>query len=346
MVSFIWNQQYNGVSDFEVELMYTSENIGYCSLGNYIWTNQTDDRLMIIEEITLKANDDSFPTLLIKGRSLETILGFRVIQANSIVSGNVQTIIKNLINDNIIDPDDTKRKISNFVFDEDTDDAVLTTLEIDKTEIKLGANLLTDVLVPICQQTGIGFEMYVPDDNNFHIRLYNGANRSYSQETNPWVVLSSTYDNLTDSSFLIKSTPYRNYTIVAGEEVDGNKTLTSAYIGEEPEGMYRREMYTDSSGISQTIDDVKMSNADYLEVLQSSGIEQLNKNKIIQLFDGTLIGDGELEFKKDYNLGDIVQAENEFGGYFESRISEIIYALDRNGFRIYPGFTKIEESED
>ena len=340
--SFIWNQRYNEISEMELELLYTEDNIAKCSLGNYIWTTETGNTLMLIEEIELNNSDVDYTTIIVKGRSLEAILSYRMMMVTKNVVGNVQNIIKSLIEENFTEPTNEARTISNFIFVESEDPDIIAK-EITETQLKMGDDLLTTIS-KICQQVGIGYIITFSDAGGIFFQLYNGINRSYDQSILPWVTLSPEYDNIEDTSFFISSKDYKNYTFIAGETKNDVTKYQEAYNGDsEPTGMYRREIYTNASKVKQTVDDVTVSDAEYLEMLKVEGLKKLYDTKVKELFDGSLIGEGEFEYGKDFYLGDIIQAVTAFGNAYKVRVKEVIYAIDGQGYKKYPGLEKIEE---
>jgi len=60
-------------------------------------------------------------------------------------------------------------------------------------------------------------------------------------------------------------------------------------------------------------------------------------------FTGEIITGLSYEYKKDYNLGDIINIVNEYGISINARISEILENQDENGYTMEPTFENIEE---
>src|SRR5699024_5869815 len=61
-------------------------------------------------------------------------------------------------------------------------------------------------------------------------------------------------------------------------------------------------------------------------------------------FEGELDISATYTYDEDYSLGDIVQAENEFGNEARCRITEFIRSQDTNGTDFYPTFETTEQS--
>lgn len=72
--------------------------------------------------------------------------------------------------------------------------------------------------------------------------------------------------------------------------------------------------------------------------LLNRGAEKLAEHGRVVTFDGSVIPDVTFVYKTDYNLGDIVTVENQFGITAPARIVEIVEVLDENGYSIEPTF--------
>ena len=113
--SAIWTERYIGYGDFEIYMPLNSDILAYAQLDYYVRIGGSD-RLMIIETIELDSEFVDGPRIKISGRSLESILDRRIIWDQTIVKGDVQDVIKKLINENVINPSIASRKIANFYF--------------------------------------------------------------------------------------------------------------------------------------------------------------------------------------------------------------------------------------
>ena len=83
-----------------------------------------------------------------------------------------------------------------------------------------------------------------------------------------------------------------------------------------------------------------------MQMLKDYGKEQLAATQYNESFEGSVIPDGLYDFGVDYFLGDLVQIENENGISAVTRITEIIYSEDENGWALTPTFSSWTESED
>lgn len=89
-------------------------------------------------------------------------------------------------------------------------------------------------------------------------------------------------------------------------------------------------------------DNVTIANLLYDTYLLNKGYEEIAKNGILKSFNGNVEPSMTFEYKKDYDLGDLVMAENEYGIRAKTRVVETIETFDENGYSIEPKFEFME----
>jgi len=337
-ISMIWTDRYMVCGDFELVVPVTSNALVYASHGNYVWAKGSD-RMMIIEQTEITTDVENGSTLKITGRSLESLLDRRIVWKQITLSGKIQTVIKRLITDAFITPDLSARAVSNFIF-VDSDDAYIDSCEMEEAQY-LGDSLY-DVVCDICSVFNVGFKIiYDFDNGNFEFELYYGADRSYNQDTNPWVVFSPEFDNIISSDFVENSAQYKNVNLVAGEDSDDhNKLFVYVNDGSDVTGLERREMFTDGSSKQRSYDETTLTDEQYTEVLRSYGLEELYlpEHRLGQTFDGEMNTTRGFSYGVDFMIGDVVQMENEYGQGDAARVTEFIMSQDSSGVKMYPSF--------
>jgi len=330
--SLIWTERYCGYGDFEIYTQATSEFLDCLREDYYIWLSESN-HLMLIESLVIKSDVEKGNCLLVSGRSIESIVDRRIIWTQTVLTGNLQNGIKKLLDENIMSPIVTDRAISNFIFEVSTD-PIITSLTVDAQFIR-GINLY-DAVQKLCSANNIGFKLTLSESNQFIFKLYAGADRSYDQLPNPYVVFSPKFDNLTNSNYEESQKTMKTITVVDGEgDIDVRK---STVVGSGTD-LSRREMYTDASGLTQTVDDVLLSDADYLAQLTQKGTEDLNDNSLIRNFDGEADTLGMYKYGIDFFMGDIVQIASDYGLTSKSRVTELIRSQNTTGITAYPTFT-------
>lgn len=330
--SVIWNNQYSGKSDLELIVPATEDNLELLKIGNMLVrdfdVSTTLTNVMIIESRTIEVKEDNGYMLTVRGSGLKSIVGRRIIwdQLNY-ENETVENIIRDVLTTNIISPEDTERKIDNFVLAQPKGFEETATLQLAYENI---ANWLVD----FCTQYNLGWEVYI-QEGNFIFQLYKGTDRSYNSD-NP-VVFSPSYDNLYSSTYNNNFENYSNVALIGGEG-EGIEKKT-AVIGTAT-GLERYEGFIDGSSVSSNTG--LISAEQYKEMLENYGNEQIKENQKTETFEGAIDPNGMYKLNKNYFLGDIVQVDNNKGITATPRITEIIYSEDSNGVSIVPTFTEWE----
>lgn len=337
--SFIWTERYNSAGDFEILLPANLPVREFLVRKNYIYRKGTKT-LMEIEDIEIDQNVEDGDHMIITGRSLEAILDRRIVWGKRIFYGSLQNAIRSLLLESVINPTNPSRKIPNFTFKLSNDPAI-TNLTI-YAEL-LGDNLY-DVICSWCSERNIGFRILPQGEGGFEFSLYAGKDRSYDQDSLPWVVFSPKYDNFLSSNYfeserLLKTDAYvraeetryettddgesYSYTIVREEAVSGET--------EEKIGLDRREMYVD---VGRYSDD-----GDVISQMQQDGKEALSETNTTKTFEGEIDASIQYIYGEDFFIGDVVQVVNAYGKEASSRIVEIVYSHDETGERVTPTFS-------
>lgn len=332
--SFIWTDRYRQPGDFELYMSMMLSVLQYIRQDYYIW-NRDSEHVMIIEKIRIDSDVEDGNHITVIGRSLESILDRRIVWGQQVIRGNLQNGIKTLLNSCIIEPSNSNRKISNFIFKESTDPAI-TSLTIDAQYT--GDNLLT-VIEKICAERDIGFKVTLNDNKQFVFELYAGVNRSYDQTSNPYVVFSPKFENIINSNYIESKSALKTITLIGGEGEGSARKYTTVGGGS---GLNRREIFTDARDISSDAGDgVTLTDAEYTAQLQQRGREKLSENTDVTSFEGQVETTIMFKYGEDFFNGDIVQITNEYGHETKARILEIVMSENEEGTSVYPTFATI-----
>lgn len=336
--SLIWTDRYFEYGDFELYLPMQIHLLYSLQKDNYLYIKESE-HLMIIEDFEITTDAEIGSRLAVSGRSLESILERRIVWGQKTYSGTIHAVIKKMITDAIISPSIAARKISNFKFQDSSDEAVNGT----DIEVQFTGDNLYEAISLLCQTVRAGFKITLDSDNNFVFSLYSGQDRSYEQDTNPYVVFSPSFENIIDSRYLETNSNYRNVTLVAGEgEGSSRKTVT---VG-KASGLSRREVFTDARDISSQTDDGTLTAKQYNSQLTARGNENLEEYTASTEFEGKAETTRMFQYGKDFFMGDIVQIANEFGMEGRAYITSIIRSQSEEGLEIYPTFETINTEEE
>lgn len=334
--SLIWTDRYFEYGDFELYTPIQLDLLSFLQQDNFLWLKGSE-HLMIIEKLEVVCDLENGDRLIVTGRSLESILNRRILWDQTILSGNFQECIQTLINDSIISPSIPERAIPNFIFKESTDPAI-TELTLD-VQISRGGNLY-EIIQILCFEKNVGFKITLSKEDQFIFELYMGADHSFDQLENPFVIFSPEFDNLINSNYSETKTNYKTITLVEGERKEGfpRKEVT---VG-EGSALSRRELYTDASNIYQVVDEVMLTDEEYIVQLEQRGAEVLSTFSFERSFDGAIDTSTAFKYGEDFFLGDIVQIVNEYGIEGKARIVEIIRSQDLSGLTVYPTYIAVD----
>ena len=325
--SMIWVDRYQEAGDFELYVPASAKMINLLRIDYYIWFNDSD-HTMIIEDIELSSDAEQGNFIIVTGRSLESILSRRIVWKQTNLKDNFQDAIEKLLNDNIINPEVSGRKIENFKFDR-TDDEYICNLKIDTQYT--GDNIY-DVITTNCEENNIGFK--------FVFSLYKGLDRSYGQFDNPYVSFSPQLENIINSNFYTSKANLKTVTLVSGEG-EGTSRKTTVVGGGS--GLERRELFSDARDISSDTETGTLSDTEYLTLLKSRGLKNLAEYTTKEAFEGEVNTTNLFKYGVDFFIGDVVQIANEYGNEGVAYISEIIYSISDDGITVYPTFKVISK---
>lgn len=359
--SAIWTVRYDEAGDFEIYTPVRLDYIQVMQIGNYLW-NRDSDRLMVIETVEIETDSEEGPQLIITGRSLESILDRRIVTSSQNFSGNLQSVLFAIIQNEVISSDET-RQIPGFSLKANSDSRI-TSISISELSIR-GENVY-DVVCSLCQANKVGWRILPKGTGGFEFELYVGTDRSYAQSVNPYVTFSPSFENLLNSNYIKSFKSYKNSIYAVGtyqkEVILQNKYKddNGEWIVEEqttyeeaevvtwqysetatPSGLARREMFIDNGGVNDGEQGGEY--ATWNAVNKEKAIAELGEHQTTTAFEGELEATRQYIYGEDFNIGDIVQVENEFGITGTVYISEIVFSQDVNGITITPTFTSTED---
>lgn len=372
--SFIWTDRYNTPGDFEIYMPVERSPLEFIKRDHYLWI-RSSDRLQVLEDITITTDAEDGDHITVTGRTLESILDRRVVFTRTIIKGSLQDGIKKLLDENAISPSDANRQIPNlrFVYN---DDPRITKLTMNGNY--LGESLL-EIIESLCQANDLGFKIvYNEEEATFDFSLYFGEDRSYAQETNPWVVFSAAYDNLVGSNYFESYANLKTAAVIAGSE-DDEKGQEIVDVDGKPKmtGIDRREMFVYASDIErpetevneesirermekrnksedeiQAAIDAAIAQAEaqdretFRAQLEQRGQEELASTYITETFEGEIEAVRQYVYGRDFEIGDVVQVRNRYGKEASSRITEVVRSHDLNGETLTPTFTTLIGSDN
>ena len=310
--SLIWAKRYNSKGALDLQLMPSQ----IFKKGYYLQRSD-DNSLMKITALEYKNNE-----LIVGAEDCQCLLYQRIIWKTIVFSGTVEDFIRQIINDNIINPTNEKRKIANFFMTERK--GFEDTIEAQTDYENVG-----EKIEELCKTYDYGFKV-IYEDGNFYFDLYkSGACQC---------VFSPEYENLGDTSFKTDNAEFSNVCLVGGEGDGVARRLEGVYsTTEEPAGQERFEMFLDESSLSIEQED-PIGEEIYRKQLQNEGLQEL-KNITTDEFEGDVVL-ATYKYKTDYNLGDTVYVKDKYGNSGYQRIREVTETWDVNGYSLEISFNE------
>lgn len=348
-----WADRSRKVGDFELILPADSSFLKDIKPGMYFRIPYSE-KYMIVEKTVMETSVTEGDRVTVSGRSLESILDRRIVLPQVNTGTDFKTAIEKILNANIVNPSNAKRKIANFSL---LDTSKWQTTSIEKTEVY--KDVVLDVIENMCDRYDFEYEVVPQGTGAFGFRVYKGVDHSWDQTTNPFVVFSPEYDNLVSTNYISSTSGYKNACYVTYEVnrtiSDGNEgsvTINSKnYILAEDSnasGLNRREFAVESEAESPDMskaDPTAMS--EYIAAMREQGFNAIQEAKEIEAMDGEIDYNTQFVYGRDFKLGDIVQVENEYGVSSKCRISELLISEDSSGLTRVPTFEfiKLKEAE-
>lgn len=238
-----WEEKFADAGNFELWCPLTDVNVELLQEDNLIWIG--GESAGVIEYKELSTDDSGVQTIHIQGRLAESYLDYRTIYPTVSVSGKTSNTLRTLVNNNLINPEDSDRKIPNIELATDQEE-----FGESASYQKTGDSVLTESS-RLCDANNLGFRLqFLPREYKFVFRVYEGTDRTLDQaEVNP-VLFSSELDDILESNYSHNKSELRNLAYVAGEDSGENRKVQP--VG-SASGLSRRELYVDARDIQSEV---------------------------------------------------------------------------------------------
>lgn len=321
----IWHRVYTTAGDFEIHANADELSLNLLQT-QFLVTKQDSIEFGIIEKVVIEQTEEG-EFMIASGRFGSSILGRRIIFEETTLNTTVELAMRNLVNQCAISSSNPSRNISNLELG--SLNGFTETISLQVTY----KNLLK-TLSELSEVSGIGFRCrFDPGLKKIIFETFKALDRSALQSTNPRCLFSTEFETLLSSSYEKSEEGKINVALVGGEGQGEDRKLV---IVGSASGLDRREVFVNAK--DQRKDELTLS--EYEALLANKG--QITLSDQTEHFEGEVIPGGNLRYKIDYDLGDIVTIENtKWGKQIHVQITEITEVFDQNGIQIIPGFGKI-----
>ena len=319
---------------------------------NMIIVNKKDDKILLIDKV-VTTTDKNSKTLKVTGSCIKGITKRRIIATNGydrVTETQAENIMKHYIK---------KHMVESYYDNIRTPERDIPWVKIAptqnrgiKTVWQARLTNLHDEEKHIGEDTGMGWKGILDRNNKCIVfDCYEGTDRTINQiedgntyeeleaythqeleqythsklEGNrkvPYIIFSEQKKNLQEGKVTDDDTNYKNVGYIAGKGENEDRLII---VEGTATGFDRREVYIDLSNIEDP------------DELKTEGQKKLDTYKKIKSVEGKVYQIPNMEYEKDYFLGDIVTVESD-GVYEDKRIIQAKEVYERNNITVELGF--------
>lgn len=369
--SVIWTTKFWEPGDFELYMIANEKKLQTIQQGYFVIRDELQTgTMMVIEKIEITTDVENGNYLKVSGRSAESLLerrchmtpGWSVFEnANypyavfydliTMLAGDMY--ITNNYENNGLSFVATERQLVTRFFRTREHIEVLKTVcpttaryEFITTALQTHANWL-ETATEVAKMYGFGFHL-VPHTEpgwttyNLELHALIPVDRSADQKVNNPIIFSREYDNLVSSNYVYNKQDYKNCVFIYGEGEGIDRICKRVWNGTKQGGLDLYEMFVDARDLSTKDNNTTLTLAQYGELLDQRALSKLTENMVTESFEGEILDGVQWQFGVDYNIGDIVTMQNEFGINRNVRVTAVTESEDDTGYYCIPIFANVE----
>lgn len=341
-LSIMWAERYNDAGEFELVDRLSSGLREALPIGTLISHYNTLE-VMFVENHEIDDDKSEDPIIKVTGRSLEAYLENRIvgtnnIRANSLIVGynltavNTWTQIVTLINDHISNTTNVNDNLVNI-----TAIAAVTGITGTIEARQLRSDDLYKTVLDLLSIDNLGIK--VIRRNNFNVPngsstqtifcIHNGVNRSNT------VMFSWQAGDLEIADYLWTDKPLKNSAMIIGRYVN-------TYV--DTVGMTkfnRKTMVVAADDIDGNLSAPPSGTAltNIVAQMQTRGRQALQRQNRVTFTRADVSDASKYQYRKDYNVGDLISLDGNFGQIAVMRVVEYVEIQDENGQSGHPTFS-------
>lgn len=325
--SVTWTRKYYEPGTFRIYLPITQDNLNLYQLGNIVSFRGANDG-GVIEDILLQSTDID-RIMRVDGRFLASYMDRRLIRPTVHFSGYTEVAMRQMLTGAVAIPQVELGELQGFT---------------ETVEFQATYKDLLDYETKLAKSASMGYR-FRPDftEKIIYFEVYKGVDRSRAQTDRAFVEFSDKFDNLNKVTRRQNDQLLKNVAYVGGQGQDEERVFVT--VGDDSlVGLARREYYVDARDLSP----YEITEAQYKANLRERGIQKLKERVYSDSFECVATPTGNYEYKKDYDLGDIVTVrKSDWNVFTEMRITEVSEVYEYGTANIIPTFgTPLPESID
>jgi hypothetical protein len=330
--SALWVERYRDPGEFEIQAALSSNLISFLPIGSFI-THLGTSAVMIVENHEIKQPKDEDPTIVISGRCLTTVLENRTV-------GDGWAFATNVVGELGVGSDETWDQALLLI-----DQAVVTTTDPDDALIGIAVShtcsgtstseartfkqgSVHDQVIEILKVDDLGLKVIrpTPTDPLTNFIIYRGDNVSTK------VRFSWMRGDLDNVEYFFSNKKLKNQARVMGRWVQEVVNPTGA------NNYDRRTMIVDARDIDdqQTAYPAGGTLTAIIIKMGIRGRQALKAQPKISITQADVSDNANLRFRRDYDIGDLVTVDGDFGASTVMRVVEYAEAEDESGETGHP----------
>jgi hypothetical protein len=338
-----WTERYRDPGDFIIEAPLSSGLREFLPEGTFI-SHTKSLEIMIVENHEINEEQREDPTIKITGRSFETYLENRVIGVDlvraqdqvdvyELTSGFSWIHARKIVNDHILEG--TAHANDDLTDVECVLQSGLSVSGATADDREYGLEYVYPTLIDLLTIDDLGIRTFRPntfgvngDSTNTYLQIYKGVNRSNK------VIFSWKAGDLEAAEYLFSGKKYKNAAIVKGRYI-------WVLVTTGPTNYNRRFMVVDADDLDGHFDTVP-TGADLTRIknrMTTRGNNRLKKQNRVTLSRADVSANSKYRYRRDYNVGDIVMVDGNFGQPAKLRVIEYAEIEDENGENGHPTLT-------
>lgn len=325
-------RSWHGIGELELHINRYMRDVDKLQRGNIIFPHNKLNKAYIIRHKEIELNEDgkASENWVIRALPLKSWIAQRITYPPSHTaydnkSDNAESVILHYVNNNVINPSDSKRKIDNLVLADNENRGI-------NINWQSRFKNLAEEIVEISLLSGLGWNIDIDLDNQqFVFRVLEGRDLSVNQSTLPPAIFSPEFGTLKELSYVESDLNYMNYAIVAGQGEGVDRRVIK--VGNS-EGYERYELFVDAKNIKKTNkNDEPLLEPIIEQNLRERGLQKLQEHEQEVYLEGQVLRKSRLTYETDYDLGDIVTLQNKnWNVTLDARITEVKEIYEPSGF--------------
>lgn len=289
--SILWTEKVHEPGNIKAVFVFTEKMNRILQRGYLLY--KTDElQPAVITRKTLKLNKYGQQTITIQGYMVTRYFRQRIIWKKMIMKGTPEQLMRQMVQEQIIAPEDETRKIPLIELGD------LQNFDMDEVEKQITYDNLQEALTDMSKTTELGYRLRLDyARKKLVFEVYRGTNRT--QGTEHPCIFTRKFKNVFTQEYNEDEGNYKNVCLVGGPGEDTDRVLVTVGSGA---GLDRHEMFYNASGYSED----GITAAVLQDQLRQKGLEKMSAYYIAKAFEVKINKEKAMKF----DLGDYVTCKD------------------------------------